>query len=80
MNRPAGRHLRLAERAAYDIGARAVEWKNGKRHWQMRITLPSGQVITHQVARRLCSTYQENLPNWIEQRMRLEMRRERGAA
>ena len=68
---------RLGERAAYGAGARAVEWRPGRRHWKMLITLPDGRTFTHLVARRLSSLFQDNIPNWIGQRVRQEMRRER---
>lgn len=74
--RPHGKHVRSAERAAFAAGARAVEWKNGGRHWRMEITLPNGRTITHLVARKL-SLYEGHIAGWIEQRMRQEMRKER---
>jgi hypothetical protein len=46
MIRPRGKHVGLAEQAAFACGARAVEWRQGSLHLRITITLPSGRTIT----------------------------------
>jgi hypothetical protein len=76
MRRPHGKHLRLAERAAYDSGARNIEWKQGTKHWKMVVTLPDGRTVTELVGRNMTPYFQGHLADWIRQRMRQEMRKE----
>ena len=70
IDRPGGKHIRIAERAALSYGAKSVAWGEGGKHLHMLIELRSGRTVNYVVPRSAKPNAADHFADWVRQALR----------